>query len=745
MIRIARTRVKEPASLRSPRTRAAMKRLETFFDEDPKKRAQREAPFDVSIYKDREVREALLELFHSKCAYCETPLPGVSLIEIDQFRPKARAVDLDGRIAHDGYWWLAYDWSNLYAACRNCNRLKGSRFPLEPNTQRAMFETRTAVAAERRLLLDPCEDDPQEHLVFLDDGRVASSTDRGRTTIDMFGLNRESLVRDRLATVERFVIELTLALAQTKRDPQLIERLAGDSQPYAAARRQVLAARLRDLKQTMAVPPAPAGSSAVRLPDITPEKRQETSDSFRAAQQEQESYSIDDEGSKAKYFARTRLIDRIEISNFRPIESLALEFPVPASGADPDPARQSAGQPSWATSWLMLLGENGSGKSSVLQAVALTLIGEEWRNRLPLGDASRFVRRGADEGYVRITLTGVEKPIELRFSKSSSTFTSEPKEPKMLLLGYGSTRLLPRAGLQSQTKRNFDFARIDNLFDPFEPLNDAAAWLVTLPPERFDSVARALKAVLQLGPDDRLICEGGKIEAEIFGSRVTLDELSDGYQSVVALATDIMRVMLNRWDAMEVAEGIVLLDEIGSHLHPRWRMRIVDALRQCFPRIQFLVSTHDPLCLRGLAAGEVAVVSRDAKKRVVANTDLPPIGGLRVDQLLTSEYFGLNSTIDPAVEDLFTEYYTLLALRKPTRAQKDRLAVLKAQLEQFRMLGANQRERLMLEAIDQFLADEKASPSGNRVALKAATRNRLAEIWANTPAAPPTRRGGTTA
>lgn len=742
MIRVDRKRIPPPKLLESAKVKAAMRRLEDFFALERSARAQRDPRFDASIYSRRDVQQTLSELFWGKCAYCETPLPGMKFMAVDQFRPRIRAVNLDGTLALDGYWWLVYDWDNLYAVCANCNRLKGTRFPIK-GTARALPGTRgAALRDEQPLLLDPCDDEPQEHLVFSDDGRVASETDRGRTTIDILGLNRGSLVRDRRAVLETLALELRAELKKKKPDPRMLERLAGDPLPYAAARRQLIAAELRELGTPWKAAPT-AGASAVPLPDITKEKRQETVAGFRAAQQVQESYSVADEGSKEKYFARTRLIDRIEIHNFRPIEDLTLEFPEPVAAADVEQAKASIGQSFWPTSWLMLLGENGAGKSSVLQAVALTLIGEEWRNRFNFV-ASRYVRRGAKDGYVRITLTGVEQPLEMRFSSESPSFTSEPKEPKMLLLGYGSTRLLPRPGKHEHASSSYDFARIDNLFDPFEPLNDAAAWLAALPDDRFDTVARALRSILQLGPDDRLVRDGGRIEADIFGSRVTLDELSDGYQSVVALATDIMRVMLHRWDAMEIAEGIVVLDEIGSHLHPRWRMRIVEALRRTFPRIQFLVSTHDPLCLRGLAAGEVAVMSRDASKRVVANIDLPPIGGLRVDQLLTSEYFGLNSTIDPAIESLFTEYYTLLALRKPTKEQRARLGELKAQLEQYRMLGANQRERLMLEAIDQFLADERASPSGDRVRLKAATRTKLAEIWANTSAAPPVRRAGTT-
>ena len=116
------------------------------------------------------------------------------------------------------------------------------------------------------------------------------------------------------------------------------------------------------------------------------------------------------------------------------------------------------------------------------------------------------------------------------------------------------------------------------------------------------------------------------------GSTVPLDRLSDGSQSVVALACDVLAVLLNRWTDAAAAEGIVVLDELGAHLHPRWRMRIVVGLRKLFPRVQFLVTTHDPLCLRGLEAGEVALIERldDEDRTVVVRQDLPSVAGLRV-------------------------------------------------------------------------------------------------------------------
>lgn len=184
---------------------------------------------------------------------------------------------------------------------------------------------------------------------------------------------------------------------------------------------------------------------------------------------------------------------------------------------------------------------------------------------------------------------------------------------------------------------------------------------------------------------------------------------------------------------MEVAEGIVVIDELGAHLHPRWRMQIVQSLRDVFPRVQFLASTHDPLCLRGLGDGEVAVLRRAPEGGVFTVTDLPPIQGLRVDQILTSEVFGLNSTIDPTLDSLFARYYELKGKWTLSSAEKKELRTLRGQLDQYRLLGQSPRERLMLEAADNFLAQERTlADAEKRRDLRAATKRRMTALWAET-------------
>ncbi len=234
-----------------------------------------------------------------------------------------------------------------------------------------------------------------------------------------------------------------------------------------------------------------------------------------------------------------------------------------------------------------------------------------------------------------------------------------------------------------------------------------------------------------LKPRDRFLkVTRRRIQVKAFGGAIVyLEDLSAGYQSVVALSTDIMSVLLNVWDGVQVAEGIVLIDEIDAHLHPRWKMQIVERLRETFPRVQFLVTSHEPLTLRGLNQHEVAVMTREKGGRVITITnDLPNPKALRVDQLLTSEYFGLSCTLSPELEMEFNEYYSLLAMRKRSEKQEARLKDLKYNLEALRLMGDTPRERMMYETIDKFLAQkEKQTPKIEE--LERETRETLLQLW----------------
>src|SRR5262249_12104479 len=153
--------------------------------------------------------------------------------------------------------------------------------------------------------------------------------------------------------------------------------------------------------------------------------------------------------------------------------------------------------------------------------------------------------------------------------------------------------------------------RIKNLFDPFARLNHAERWLCNrqaVNDERFHRIAVALRRLLVLDESHVFRRDDSKVWVTLHGVPISLAELSDGYQSVRAMAVDIIMGVSDRWPEIELAEGVVLIDELEVHLHPVWKMQVVSRLRQVFPKMMFIATTHDPLCLRGLWVGEIVVL-----------------------------------------------------------------------------------------------------------------------------------------
>ena len=104
---------------------------------------------------------------------------------------------------------------------------------------------------------------------------------------------------------------------------------------------------------------------------------------------------------------------------------------------------------------------------------------------------------------------------------------------------------------------------------------------------------------------------------ELDGQRVPFAYLSDGYRNLLAMAADIAVrcATLNphlRMDAAQQTTGIVLIDEIDLHLHPKWQRRVVDDLMRAFPNIQFIATTHSPFVIQSLpASADVTLINLD--------------------------------------------------------------------------------------------------------------------------------------
>jgi uncharacterized protein (TIGR02646 family) len=174
----------------------------------------------LSRYQHEDVKNALVALFHGKCAYCESYIRHVDYGHIEHYRPKSK------------YRRLAFRWSNLVLACGICNgkEYKSDHFPLK---------------AQGGPLINPCAEEPSKHLAFEYDqvARLASvrgKTKRGETTQRTLGLNREDLRTYR----SKYITRLWFIAQRASTDPEariLIEEAASESEPYSA-----FAAVLRD-------------------------------------------------------------------------------------------------------------------------------------------------------------------------------------------------------------------------------------------------------------------------------------------------------------------------------------------------------------------------------------------------------------------------------------------------------------------------------------------------------------------
>lgn len=723
MIYVDRGSVSEPAVFRSKRMARLREEARRQFSAPGEKDPGR-IKFDTRFYP--KVRVALRRLFHGKCAYCESRLDH-DYGDVELFRPKRRAMNLDGRIS-EGYWWLAYEWGNFYVSCQICNRrYKRNRFPVKG--RRA--ESKDDLPKEKALLIDPCRkaDFEEEHFGFFYDDKlgtvdIVGRTEKGKISVDILGLNRDEL---RLARGSVWsgclslmrVAQVTGSAAASRVLRKQLDAALEPNQPYIAMKRHMqMAYAAEHVEQIPGVlSELRAEIQEARQPIFTESRAR---DLHAKKMAEQVDYSVLGETKlhKQRYFVALKEIERLEIENFRVIRKLELDF------------RQTSGHEE--ASWLTLIGENASGKSTVLKAIALTLMGHDERKKLDL-QAADYITHGAPQAQVRVHLTNVDRPIMLTITRKPTRFECNVRDPLVLILGYGSTRLLRR--WRDPLEKKPRLVRIGNLFDPYQKLNHVEKWLgdtSAVSTGRFKSIRNELLKLLLLDPErDRIYRRKGRVYVTMNGEHFHLEEMSDGYQSVVALALDIMMVLTEKWQSIGDAEGIVLIDELGVHLHPRWKMQISEKLKKTFPGLQFIATTHEPLCLRGLTQGQVVLLRRNENLGgVEAVTDLPSPADYRVDQLLTSTFFGLHSALDWDTERLFSAYYQLLAERNPSATQQERLKKLKETLKGRRHLGSTLREEIMYEVIDKLLAEKKHDkPELSINEIKKRAEARIAELW----------------
>lgn len=155
--------------------------------------------FNPKIYGHADVRAALEAAQRGKCAFCEHRIDATNYGDVEHYRQKGGFKQTRGDpLTRPGYYWLAYDWDNLFLSCQLCNQeFKKNLFPLAGRVR--VRSHHRPVGREQPLLLHPEHDDPVQHLTFADETiEPLNGSARGAATIDVLGLNRPAMKAARL-------------------------------------------------------------------------------------------------------------------------------------------------------------------------------------------------------------------------------------------------------------------------------------------------------------------------------------------------------------------------------------------------------------------------------------------------------------------------------------------------------------------------------------------------------------------
>ena len=260
--------------------------------------------------------------------------------------------------------------------------------------------------------------------------------------------------------------------------------------------------------------------------------------------------------------------------------------------------------------------------------------------------------------------------------------------------------------------------RFAGFLDDHISLRDPEDWILTADyntrlrgrkAKRFDAFAKrvreALIGILPEVADIRIQAAdepGGspRVEASTPDGWIPLRRLGFGYQSQIAWLVDFASRMFERYpDSPDpLAEpAVVLVDEIDLHMHPRWQRQVIGYLTERCPNTQFIVTAHSPLVVQAAAGANIVLLRREGD-HVVIDNDPEVLSNWRVDQILTSELFGLESARPPQIEEPLKERRALLAKAKLTSRDRTRLAELEARIGEL-PAGESAEDRRAMELI----------------------------------------------
>jgi predicted ATP-binding protein involved in virulence len=360
-------------------------------------------------------------------------------------------------------------------------------------------------------------------------------------------------------------------------------------------------------------------------------------------------------------------VQKIEIKNIRSLSHVVMTFPNPAG-------------------WHVVIGDNGFGKSSLLRAIAISMIDkiDAFSLQLPSQD---WIQKSKKEASIRLQFL-LDFRYDHHFGSRKETFPLTIKIHRQVIgsepfiksknhsieysssasggfsASFGAFRRFTGGDKEWSKFYESESSAIAHLslFREGVALTKSLEWLNLL---KFRSFEKDELAIQTLAALKKFINESDLLPSPVQleditsqgilfnyqnGNQINITELSDGFRSLLSLVFELIRQLVHHYGHQVVFEsvlngtirieipGVVMIDEIDAHLHPTWQTRIGQWFTKHFPKIQFIVATHSPLICRACENGsiwrlastlngtEVREITGTYKKRLIYGTILDAYG-----------------------------------------------------------------------------------------------------------------------
>lgn len=368
-------------------------------------------------------------------------------------------------------------------------------------------------------------------------------------------------------------------------------------------------------------------------------------------------------------------ITRIDINNIRSIKNLTWKPPI---------GKKSG--------WQVVIGDNGSGKSTFLRAIALALVGPTEALALRQ-DWNSWLNNKEKEGITWLNLSydkkvdkisGKGKVVQkknltagIRFIRDNNEVKIQPMKSRTsasrhvwggkegwFSVAYGPFRRFS-GGDKDYEKLFYSNPKLAahlSVFGENIALTECIRWLQDLQFQKLENRAEGnllddiFKFVNQ--PDFlphnaelKTISSKGVEFVDGNGCILPVEDLSDGYRSILSMTFEIIRQLARVYDPRNlfengdytkiIASGVILIDEIDAHLHPTWQRRIGQWFCKHFPNLQFIVTTHSPLvCQAANTIWRLPRPGSDDKGEMITGTELDRLRFGNVLDAYGTELFG---------------------------------------------------------------------------------------------------------